>query len=493
MVVFGASGDLAHRKIIPSLYALFRKGFLPEDFFMLGAARTEYAGDEFRDLVSKSLRDAFPDDSAEALDGFVRLCYYVSGDYDNPEFHRSIADLLADLSCIHRSQGNLLFYLSVPPSLYEPIVAQLAETGMTLEADGVEGWRRVVFEKPFGHDLESSRKLDADLHRHLNERQIYRIDHYLGKETVQNMFMFRFANTIFEPIWNRRYVDHVQITVAESVGVEHRAGYYDQTGLLRDMFQNHMLQLLTLVAMEPPTAFEADPVRNEKVKLLQAVRPLTAAGLSEAAIRGQYGPGTIGDGAVCGYRAEEGVPEGSRTETYAALRLMIDNWRWQGVPFYLRSGKRMARRVSEVAVTFKRIPYSVFQPLAAEQIEPNVLVLNVQPEEGIGLSIQAKRPGTRLSICTLEMDFRYREVFGEEPPEAYQRLLLDCMLGDQTLFARHDNIAVSWELLRPLLDAWASAPEDSAEFPLHSYPAGSWGAEAADRLMERDGRAWRRP
>jgi glucose-6-phosphate 1-dehydrogenase len=361
----------------------------------------------------------------------------------------------------------------------------LGLTGLTGQEAG--RWARVVVEKPFGHDLASSRKLDSALHQWLTEEQIYRIDHYLGKETVQNIFILRFANAIFEPIWNRRYIDHVQITVAETLGVENRAGYYEQSGALRDMFQNHMLEMLSLVAMEPPAAFEADRHRDEKVKLLRSIRPFPRTGLSDWLVRGQYAA-SASDGGLLPYRQEKSVRPDSQTETYVAMKVMVDNWRWQGVPFYLRSGKRLAKQVSEIAITFKPVPHSMFGAIASELLQPNVLTLKIQPEEGIALSIEAKRPGPRMCMSNLTMNFAYKDVFGERSGNAYERLLLDCMAGDQTLFVRHDGAELAWTVLEPILETWQNP---AAELPLEFYASGSHGPQAADRLLGRDGRRWR--
>lgn len=486
LVIFGASGDLTHRKLIPALFNLYRRELLSGNFYILGCARTRMTDEEFQKKVRSSIIERFGNASTSDLDTFVSQCAYHAGDYQDSETYDLLAKRLNQLDNDYSTGCNHIFYLATPPNLYCPVASHLSSSGLTEELEDDLPYVHVVVEKPYGRDLESAIELDRELHKSLTERQIYRIDHYLGKETVQNILMFRFANAVFEPIWNRRYVDHVQITVAENLGVGHRAGYFEQSGLLRDMFQNHMLQMLTLVAMEPPSSFDADRVRDERVKLMRSIRPFPLDDMENCIVRGQYISGAIDGASVPGYRQEPGIADGSRIETYMAAKLFIDNWRWQGVPFYLRSGKRLKRKISEIAITFKRVPHSMFAPLAPNELTRNVLVMNVQPEEGIALTIQAKNPGAKLCMKSLTMDFRYHDIFGIELPDAYERLLLDCAKGDQTLFWRSDGIEASWSLITPVLKKW-----EAEGCPLGFYESGTWGPREADELLKRDGRQWR--
>ena len=490
IVIFGGSGDLAHRKLLPALFSLYSKKLFHEKSRIVGFARTQMDDDVFRDKVAESLREKAKNLPGNVLEEFLKKTYYVPGEYENPQSYKLLSEKLIDIDCKNCISTGRIYYLSTPSTLYSPVVKLLGDAGLVSENQSGIPWRHVVIEKPFGRDLESAEKLDFELRSVLKERQIYRIDHYLGKETVQNILMLRFANTIFEPVWNNHYIDHVQITAAETVGVEHRAGYYDNAGLLRDMFQNHMLEMMGLVAMEAPASFDADSVRNEKVKLLKSVRPFNLKELGKDVVRARYASGKINSANVPGYLNEPGIKNSSTTETYACTKMMIDNWRWQGVPFFLRSGKRMGKRVSEIAITFKRIPHSIFAPIRAEDLAPNTLVLNVQPDEGLALTIQAKQPGPKLCMGSLSMDFKYSDVIEGEKPEAYERLLLDCMLGDQTLFIRSDTIELAWSIFTPVLKTWEEKPEAS---PLYEYPAGSWGPTEADELMRRHNLIWRRP
>jgi len=450
IVIFGASGDLTRRKLLPSLFKLFQRDLLPDNFFILGVARTQMTDEEFRVNVENSIKEI---KGKKSLSDFLKSCYYLSGSYETAETYGKIFNRLKELEKRHSTQKNRIFYLAVPPNVYYPIIYRLSESGLANESFDSSNFARVIIEKPFGRDLESALELEERLLSSFKESQIYRIDHYLGKETVQNILMFRFANSIFEQVWNNRFVDHVQITVAEDIGVEHRAGYFDRTGLLRNMYQNHILQMLAFVTMEAPASFDAEKVRDEKVKILRAIRPFPLDELHKWVVRGQYVSGEINGVKVPGYTEEVGISKDSKTETFIAMKLMIDNWRWNGVPFYLRSGKRLPRKVSEIAIVFKRVPHSMFPNIPVEELEPNTLVINIQPDEGIALNIQAKYPGARLCLETLSMEFKYKDVFNLRPLDAYERLLLDCMLGDQTLFIRSDDIKASWELLTPVLKA----------------------------------------
>ena len=490
IIIFGASGDLAHRKLIPAMFSLYRRQLFHEKSMIIGCARSKLDDDSFRDKVACELKKRFNlAENDKKMSSFLKKISYLSGDYNDPSTYKSLYKILENSEKSSCCSAGRIYYLSTPATLYTPIIKLLGEYQLVQENYQGIPWRNVVIEKPFGHDLESARKLDREIHSVLKERQIYRIDHYLGKETVQNILMLRFANIIFEPVWNNRYIDNIQITVAESLGVEHRAGYYEQSGLLRDMFQNHMLEMLSLVAMEPPPSFAANRVRDEKVKLLRSIQPFNRDNLDQFIVRAQYGSGTINGKQVPAYRSEQGTNAESTTETYVAAKMFIDNWRWRGVPFYLRSGKRLNRRVSEIAITFKQVPHSIFHPIKAEDLSPNVLVLNVQPEEGVALTIQAKQPGPKLCMGSLSLDFKYRDLFNGELPEAYERLILDSMLGDQTLFIRSDTIELAWELLTPVLDEWAERGNDS----LFSYTAGTWGPVEAVKLLRANGHYWKTP
>ena len=485
LVLFGAAGDLSHRKLLPALYDLDREGYLPDDIQIIGADRKDFDETGFRDFAcdaAETLGRFFPkDEDADDWAAFIERLSYVQGDVTEADTFARMRDHLDGL----QDGADRVFYLSVAPFLVESIVEGLSAVGLLDDP----ARSRIVVEKPFGTDLSSAIALDATLRAHLSESQIYRIDHYLGKETVQNILAFRFANALFEPIWDARYVDHVQITVSETVGVEHRGGYYDHAGALRDMMQNHLLQLLCLVAMEPPVAFEADEVRAKKVDVLRAVRPIPQDRVHEFAVRGQYGAGQLGADALPAYRDEPDVRPKSPTETFAALALHIDNWRWRGIPFYLRTGKRMPRRVSEISVQFRPVPHRAFPASADEAFQPNRLILRIQPDEGIVLRFEAKRPGPSMFLKPVSMSFDYDDAFGTDSPDAYETLLLDAIRGDATLFMRADQVEAAWRVVQPVLDAWSSAPP--ADFA--NYAAGGWGPAAADRLLAREGHAWHDP
>lgn len=489
LVLFGASGDLTRRKLLPALFHLARNGYLPPKLAVVGAARRQKTDGSFREEALAAIRARWPDVAADDPDWrtFAECLFYEPVNFDDPGGYSRLA---ARLAAIERSlglPGNRLYYLSTAPEHFATVVRGLSRENLVAEKPGAGRWSRVIVEKPFGHDLESAAALNRELLQFLKEDQIYRIDHYLGKETVQNLLAFRFANEIFEPIWNHKYVSHVQITAAETVGVEGRGGYYDRSGVVRDMVQNHLLQVLALVAMEPPVVFEADAIRNEKVKVLQAVRRVVPAAVPERVVLAQYGPGKILGRDVPGYREEEGVPRDSRTPTYAALRLEVDAWRWAGTPFFLRSGKRLARRATEICIQFRRPPLRLFAGDGAYQAAPNALIVNIQPDEGISLRFGAKLPGADIRIQQVKMDFRYGTSFGTPAPEAYERLLLDALSGDATLFTRKDEVEAAWRIVTGVLEAW----EASDERPLE-YAAGSWGPVEAEHLFRGIDGSWRR-
>ncbi|MEW6581568.1 MAG: glucose-6-phosphate dehydrogenase [Actinomycetota bacterium] len=489
IVIFGASGDLTRRKLMPALFNLAQQQLLPPETAIIGAARTEMSSDDFRramrDGVTRHGR-ARPVDT-HVWEGFARRLHYLPLAFDDRRAFTRLADLLAELDGTRGTRGNRLYYLATAPGFFPVIARHLGLAGLAGEDDGGGTFARLIVEKPFGSALDSARRLNAELGSVFRESQVYRIDHYLGKETVQNLLVLRFGNAIFEPIWNRRYVDHVQITVAEDLGVERRGGYYDQSGALRDIVQNHMMQLLSIIAMEPPARFDSRDVRDEKVKVLRAVPPFEPGVVRSAAVRGQYAPGWVAGEPVPGYREEEGVPPDSMTETFVAMKVTVDNWRWADTPFYLRTGKRLPRRATEIAVRFKPAPHLPFAAADVASVEPNLLVLRIQPDEGASLRFTAKTPGPRIDLRPVAMDFEYGTSFLRASPDAYERLLLDCLLGDATLFARWDEVERAWEIFDPLIAGWADEP---AEFP--NYEAGTWGPGEAGALMARDGREWRR-
>jgi glucose-6-phosphate 1-dehydrogenase len=487
MVIFGASGDLTKRKLIPALYNLAQCNLLPRDFAIIGVARAQVSADEFRLKIGRDIREcATSQVEPELWKWFEQRLYYLPGEFADPKTYQQLQDLLSTVDKEHGTHGNYFYYLATGPNFFAGIVKQLSAAGLAGEEN--RSWRRVIIEKPFGRDLESARALNQEIKQVLGENQIYRIDHYLGKETVQNIMVFRFGNGIFEPIWNRRYIDHVQITAAETVGVERRGGYYETSGALRDMVPNHLFQLVTLTAMEPPVSFDANAVRDEQAKILHAIQPLSPEEVLSKTVRGQYGAGEVKGEHVPAYRMETNVASDSSTDTFVALKLMIDNWRWADVPFYLRTGKRLGKRVTEIAIQFKRAPFVLFRNTPVERLTTNRLVLHLQPEEGISLRFGAKVPGPVMNLGAVDMDFDYTDYFGSTPSTGYERLIYDCMCGDATLFQRADMVEAGWSVVSPIQDVWRALPPRS--FP--NYSAGSWGPQEAHQLLERDGRQWRR-
>ena len=490
IVIFGGSGDLARRKLVPALFELHRQGLLAPETAIVGFARSVGSDEAWRDDLAAALDEHGRGGAdAEERRAFAARLHAVRGDLRSDASYGELKSRLEAIEAERGLPGNRLYYLAIPPSGIGDAVRRLGAAGLVSPVERDGPFSRLVVEKPFGHDLASAHALNEAVHASFRERQVFRIDHYLGKETTQNILVFRLGNGIFEPLWNRRYVDHVQITVAETIGVEGRGKFFEEAGIFRDVVQNHLLQLLCLVAMEPPVAFEANVVRDEKVKVLRSVRPPSPQEVLRDTVRGQYAPGAIAGRAVAGYREEPDVAAASTRETYAAWKLQIENWRWAGVPFYLRAGKRLPKRVTEIAITFKTPPIALFRHAGCAVGEPNVLVLRIQPDEVIALRIGAKRPGPTMRVETVKMDFRYAEQFGEATPDAYERLLLDALNGDGTLFARRDEVEAAWELVEGVLDVWAESPPPD----LPNYEAGAWGPAAATELLARDGRRWRRP
>jgi glucose-6-phosphate 1-dehydrogenase len=482
IVILGATGDLTARKLVPALLDLYLKGGLPKPFQIVGCGRTELSSQAFRDHLEKALT------AADMLDqqrwpAFASAIQYQRIDYDDLQSYRDLAATLKALDIKFKTGGNRIFYVALPPMLYMPVAKMIGRAGLSAENQNGNGWSRIVIEKPFGTNLETARDLDQKLHLHFKEHQIYRIDHYLAKETVQNLLMFRFANSLFEPIWNRRYIDYVRITATETLGIEHRAGYYEQAGILRDMFQNHMMQLLALTAMEPPARFEADIVRDETVKVFQALRPFPVDNIKEHLTLGQYAAGSINGKPVQAYRKEPGVKAGSLTPTFAMMKVFIDNWRWQGVPFYLTSGKRLAKKITEIAIQFKTVPHSMFRRTLDEAIIANRLTMGIYPDEKIKLTFQTKNPGAAMCLRTVTMDFEYHQNYAGPILDAYEKVLIDCMLGDQMLFWRQDGIEKSWSFLTPVLDECETCGDRAGL--LHFYEAGSHGPPAARALIEK--------
>lgn len=472
IVIVGASGDLTRRKLVPALFDLYQNDGLPDPFLIVGCSRTRLNSQDFREKMKQAM-DAGLDTNGSKWRAFSEFLYYRSIDYEGLPSFMDLAGFLRDLDKRYGTGGNRIFYLAIPPSLYGGVARMIGEAGLAVEREEGNGWSRIVVEKPFGRDLATAVDLDRSLHDHFQEHQIFRIDHYLAKETVQNILMFRFANSIFEPIWNRRYIDHVAITAAETLGVEHRAGYYEQAGVLRDMFQNHMMQLLALTAMEPPSLFKADRVRDEKVKVYGALRPFPVEDLQEYLALGQYGPGTINGKPVPGYRDEPGVNANSLVPTFATMKVFLDNWRWQGVPFYLCSGKRLAKKLTEIDIQFKQVPHSMFRQVLGEHITANRLSIGIYPDEKITLTFQTKNPAARLCLRSVTMDFEYKRSYEGPLLDAYEKVLIDCMLGDQILFWRQDGVELCWSFLTPILEECETCGE--RQEMLFPYEAGSWG------------------
>jgi glucose-6-phosphate 1-dehydrogenase len=493
MVIFGAAGDLTKRLVVPALYNLVTAGRLPKEFQLVGVDLASKSADEWRAGLTEMMQSFVGGAGEFAVEQIDKTTWqwltdrmsYVQGDLNDPQTYTRLDAHLTGLDKSAGTAGNRLFYLAIADRFFSLAVAGLGKAGLVTEKDGQ--WRRVVIEKPFGHDLDSAKALNADILKHLREHQIYRIDHFLGKETVQNIMALRFANGLFEPMWNREHIDHVQITASETVGVERRGKFYEKTGALRDMVPNHVFQLLAMIAMEPPISFEADAVRNKKAEVIEAIRPLSEAQALQDAVRGQYGAGTVLEKSVQAYRSEPDVAPNSNTETYIACKLQIDNWRWAGVPFYLRTGKYLKSRLTEIAIRIHQAPFTLFRGTDVERMHPNWMILRIQPDEGIGLEFAAKRPGPSVKLDNVTMDFAYKDYFQTAPNTGYETLIYDCMIGDATLFQRADNIEAGWKAVQPILDAW----ENNAAKDFPNYVAGTDGPAAADELLARDGRAWR--
>ena len=483
MIVFGAAGDLTKRKLVPALSNLAKDNLLPANFAVIGVSFDDLSPDAFREQITQFLDKE--DRGSDAWKWFNERLYYERGDFANDDTYVSLTKQLCEIDTLCGTQGNYLFYLATAPKFFADIVQQLGRHKLAEETNGT--WRRVIIEKPFGHDLESAKTLNAQVQSVLSEKQIYRIDHYLGKETVQNLLVFRFSNSIFEPLWNDRYIDHVQITNAEIVGVERRGGYFDNVGTMRDMVPNHIMQLISLTAMEPPASFKPEAVRDEQAKVLHAIKAFDPDDVLHNAVRGQYGAGRVEETSAPAYRAEQGVSPESRTETFVAMKLAIDNWRWAGIPFYVRTGKRLAERHTEITIQFKKTPLQIFQDTAGHKLKTNQLVIQIQPEEGMMLTFGAKIPGSTVRVGSVNMSCEYAKYFKSEPKTGYEVLLYDCMIGDPTLFQRADMVEAGWSVVDPVLDVWRAV--SPRKFP--NYPAGSWGPKESCDLLERDGRKWR--
>ncbi|MEL7532283.1 MAG: glucose-6-phosphate dehydrogenase [Bacteroidota bacterium] len=490
LTIFGASGDLTYRKLVPAIFDLYQQDFLPSCFAVLGISRTNFSDEAFREKMIEGIKHFSKTDTSDdaRIEEFSKMLYYISVQTKEVEDYAKVKNKLSELDSQCGTQGNYIFYLSTPPSLYEIIPANLAAHGLNQEGEG-QGWKRLIIEKPFGYDLNTAQELNKKLMADYKEHQLYRIDHYLGKETVQNMLVTRFSNGIFEPLWNRNFIDRIEVTGAESIGVGDRGGYYDGSGAMRDMVQNHLLQVVGMIAMEPPSVIEATSIRNEVLKVFQSIRPISEEEVEDFVIRGQYVESVVKGESVKGYRQEKGVPEESRTETFVAMKFFIDNWRWGGVPFYIRTGKALPTRVTEVVIHFKETPHRLFSTQSGSPDNFNCLVLRIQPDEGILLKIGMKVPGAGFEVKSMNMDVHYSDMIDQYLPSAYERLLLDAMLGDATLYARGDAVEAAWKFVDPILSAWANNPN----IKVHGYPAGTWGPEIADNLIEGENLTWRYP
>ncbi len=480
IVIFGASGDLTKRKLIPALFNLHQQNLLGHPFAILGVSRTKMTNDEFRNRMKEFLPDK------ESISDFMEHLYYQDIETSNKEDYLILKERISKIKDEIKGEANILFYLSTPPELYTVIPENLAFAGLNIQS---EGFRHLIIEKPFGTDLTSAKELNRELLKFFDEEQIFRIDHYLGKETVQNLLVMRFSNSLWEPLWNHKYIDHIQITSSEKLGIEKRGGYYDNAGAMKDMVQNHLLQLVGLIAMEPPTIINAEAFRNEMLKVFQSIRPLKKETLNENVIRGQYTSSSIKDEQMKGYREEEGIAAESRTETFVAMKLNIDNWRWSGIPFYIRSGKRLPAQVTEIVINFRPAPHLLFNSVSTGNNVPNQLIIRIQPDEGILLKMGLKIPGAGFEVKTVNLDFHYSDLADTYMPTAYERLLLDCIHGDATLYARGDNVEKAWEIVQPIIDEW----KDNPEFPLYGYPAGTWGPKEAEGLIKEEAMGWRYP
>lgn len=490
IVIFGASGDLTRKKLIPALFSLYNSGSISDKFFLIGSARSQISDDEFQktvwDILSKNQQPGI----SPKINDFVKRCYFHSGDYSDLNSYSSLKEKINLLHNQYATEGNTLYNLAIPAALYPTVTEMLGQSGLLIRSQNDKPFHRIIIEKPFGRDYKTAVELNAFISKYASDKQVYRIDHYLGKDTVQNIFVFRYGNSIFEPIWNRNCIDHIQITVAEDIGIGNRAGYYDQAGQIRDMLQNHLMQLLGCIAIEPPPTISEENIGDEKKKFHSSIRPFNTDALSENFILGQYDTGTINGEQVKSYRNEENVPPGSYTETFFATKLYIDNWRWQGVPFYLRCGKRLEKKLSKISIVFKKTPTSIFKDLGVSDRLSNTISFNIYPEQGVSLKFQAKIPEHKMCIGTLNMDFSYKREFGSELTSDYSSLILDCLMGDHSLFWRKDNVELSWKLLTPVLKKIEESSDEEKKPMVHLYPSGSWGPKTSDEFIEKDGRKW---